>query len=279
MNVITELNQITNNIVELERGRSADGKELEEYQALIKRGTCFLPYMSEIGLAFAPSRFIGYVGNKLETHADNPNRDGRITNAAINQLIGVRPRTNKVMEQAYIRFCGTIGVTPSETGAFGVERKYWITTDVTKLLEDSAADEIAQNPSLTETEKQQLVKARIGQGAFRESLISMWQKCCVTGCDFVSILRASHIKPWRDSTNYERLDKFNGLLLTPNLDALFDKGLITFRDNGEILISELMSASTRKALGCSDDAKVSLRPEHAKYLTWHRENVFADAAA
>lgn len=279
MNIVTTLEQVRNNITELERERSARGNTLEEYQALIKRGTCFLPYISKIGISFAPSRFIGYIDNKLATHKDNPVRDGRVTNAAINQLLGARPCMNTALEQAYIKFCGAIGVAPSKTGAFGVERKYWVTAEVSKVLEDCAENEIAQNPDLTKTEKQQLAKARVGQGAFRESLIAMWGKCCVTGCTYVSILRASHIKPWRDSTNTERLDKFNGLLLSPNLDALFDKGFISFTDGGKILISKLLPADVRKIFGVSIDAKIHLKSQHAKYLQWHREKVFADAAA
>ncbi|WP_374334308.1 HNH endonuclease [Leeia sp.] len=277
MDVITSLEQIKHNIEELERGRRATGSALEEYLALIKRGTCFLPYESQIGLSFAPSRFIGYVDNKIAHHATNPARDGRVTNAAINQVLGARPTTNPALEQAYIEFCGVIGVNP--TGTFGVERKYWVTADISELLENAAEKEIAQSPNLTETEKQQLVKARRGQGAFRESLIGMWGKCCITACDCVRILRASHIKPWIDSTNAERLDKFNGLLLSPNFDALFDQGLISFTDSGDILISEFLSANARKALGVSTDCKVHLKSEHAKYLKWHREKVFADGAA
>lgn len=278
MDVVTTLEQIANNITELERGRQAGGGQAaEEYRALLKRGTCFLPYESQGLLCFAPSRFVGYIGNNLETHAANPNRDGRITNDAINRILGAPPTTNMSLEHAYLHFCGTIGVAPSKTGTFGVGRKYWTTEEVFELLEEKAEIEIAQNPNLTETEKQQLVKARIGQGAFRDSLIAHWRKCCVTGCDYVPVLRASHIKPWRDSSNEERLDKFNGLLLSPNLDALFDKGLISFTNSGEVLISQLLSVSTRQALGCCSDAKVALKSEHAKYMAWHRENVFIDA--
>lgn len=279
MNGVTTLKQIKNNIAELERERRARGKALKEYRALIKRGTCFLPYESQMGLSFAPSRFVGYIDNKLATHADNPVKDGRVTNVAINKVFRTRPSTNTALEQAYIKFCKEIGVTPSKTGTFGVERKYWVTAEVSELLEDNAENEIAQNPNLTKTEKQQLVKARIGQGAFRESLIAMWGKCCVNGCNYVSILRASHIKPWRESTNAERLDKFNGLLLSPNLDALFDKGLISFTDSGDVLISKSLSPDVRKALGVFINAKVRLKSEHAKYMTWHREKVFADARA
>lgn len=277
MDVVTTIEQIKENIAELERGRRAGSNEQEEYQALTQRGTCFLPYESQTGLSFAPSRFVGYIDNKLETHARNPDRDGRVTNNAINQVLGTKPSPNVALEQAYINFCESIKVTPNKTGPFGVTRKYWVTADISELLKDKAENEIAQDPNLTETEKQQLVKARVGQGAFRESLIAMWGKCCVTGCDYVNILRASHIKPWRDSTNAERLDKFNGLLLSPNIDALFDKGLISFKDNGDVLISKSLSNSVREALGCSSEVNVCLKHEHEKYMKWHRDKVFVDA--
>jgi len=83
MKTITTHEQIQTNIAELERVRMSEDEELEEYRRLIKRGTCFLPYETKAGLSFAPSRFIGYVENKVATHAGNPNRDGRITNSAI----------------------------------------------------------------------------------------------------------------------------------------------------------------------------------------------------
>ena len=80
---------------------------------------------------------------------------------------------------------------------------------------------IESSGDLTITEKRQLLKARVGQGDFRKHLIEYWQCCSVTGCSRLDCLMASHIKPWRKSNNQERLDVFNGLLLTPNLDKLF----------------------------------------------------------
>lgn len=81
---------------------------------------------------------------------------------------------------------------------------------------------------VSETEREAIVQSRVGQGKFREDLIRYWGKCAVTGCELIKILKASHIKPWRYSSNIERLDKFNGLLLIPNLDSTFDNGLISF---------------------------------------------------
>ncbi len=281
MGIVTELDQVAVNIAELERGRSASssGASAEEYRALIKRGTCFVPYVSNEGMAFAPSRFLGYIGNKLTTHANNPDRDGRITNAALNKIFGSQPHADASLERRYLAFCAQVGVQPSQSGAFGVARKYWVTLESIDILEADATTEITSDPGITATEKQQLVKARIGQGLFREMSLSYWGKCCLTGCELQGVLRASHIKPWRDCSNSERLDVYNGLLLSPNVDALFDKGLISFEDTGEILISSQLSEAALKALGCNSKMKIALKPEHAKYLSYHRENQFVGSAA
>lgn len=133
---------------------------------------------------------------------------------------------------------------------------------------------IINSPDLTVTEKQQLIKSRIGQGKFREQLISYWGGCSVTGFDFIEILRASHIKSWKTSSNSERLDVYNGLLLTPNLDVLFDKGLISFAKSGEILISSRLTGDSIAAIGCSKDMRIEIDRKHEIYLAHHRENVF-----
>jgi len=99
--------------------------------------------------------------------------------------------------------------------------------ELKELLNEPGSNE------LTPTEKDALVKARRGQGKFREAVLSYWGNCAVSNCSELFLLRASHIKPWKDSTNTERLDRYNGLLLNPNLDAAFDKGLISFADDGK----------------------------------------------
>lgn len=276
MHIIHTIEQLERNLEELERARSSS-KAAAEYRALIKRGTCFLPYISSAGLSFAPSRFIGYVDNQLKKHTANPSKDGRITNSAINQLMGTAPCANSSLEQAYIDFCENIGVAPSKKGSFGVKRKYWITPEAITAIENKTEEQINQNTDLTATEKSQLIRARIGQGIFRTDLIRMWGQCSISGCDIIPILRASHIKPWRLSENAERLDKFNGLLLSPNLDALFDKGLISFTDHGDLLISNRLTEDALQSLGISRNSKIKLKPAHLKYMKWHRDNLFSDA--
>ncbi|MER2512621.1 MAG: HNH endonuclease, partial [Nitrosomonas ureae] len=105
--------------------------------------------------------------------------------------------------------------------------------------------------------------------------VQYWQCCSVTGCKQIELLRASHIKPWRDSSNAERLDVFNGLLLLPNLDACFDSGLISFDDNGEIIISGDLAKTTLAHLGINSSLKLlQVEQRHKVFLSYHRENVF-----
>ncbi|MEX1013744.1 MAG: HNH endonuclease [Candidatus Paceibacterota bacterium] len=133
-------------------------------------------------------------------------------------------------------------------------------------------EEIIRDNSYSETDKIALVKYRIGQGAFRDNLLSYWKGCAVTGYKKHSMLIASHIKPWRDSNNQERLDKYNGLLLTPNLDKAFDTGFISFAGNGKILISEVLKSPG--ILGIEDSMKINFEKSHQQYLEYHRNMVF-----
>ena len=126
------------------------------------------------------------------------------------------------------------------------------------------------------TSKMALVSARIGQGAFREALLSDWGgKCAVTGSITLNAIRASHIKPWRSSSNEERLDPSNGLPLTANLDALFDVGLISFAEDGKLISSPRLSAQ-EQILFDLECKTLRRRPSRntATYLEYHRKFVF-----
>lgn len=137
---------------------------------------------------------------------------------------------------------------------------------------ESDIDTIISDSTISSTEKSSLVKARIGQGTFRQRLIGLWGGCSVTGFKDSNLLVASHIKPWRASSNTERLDKFNGLLLIPNLDKAFDAGLVTFEENGDIRISPQLSEPGK--LSIEPDLRVSLKPENETYMRFHRLEVF-----
>ena len=131
---------------------------------------------------------------------------------------------------------------------------------------------IVANTTLDTTEKTQLINSRLGQGQYRKALTNYWKCCSVTGYSDISMLVASHIKPWSHSSNSERLDIFNGLLLVPNLDKAFDRGMISFEGSGKILIST--SLQQPNALGINDRMSVSLVKDHQAYMKYHRTNLF-----
>lgn len=137
---------------------------------------------------------------------------------------------------------------------------------------EADVESILSEHSVTDTDKATLIKTRIGQGNFRQKLISLWGGCAVTGYKDASMLVASHIKPWRASSNIERLDGYNGLLLLPTLDKAFDSGLISFDKLGGILISPLLQEP--ESLGIFVTMSVNLKPEHQTYLEFHRDSVF-----
>ncbi|HIF9058194.1 TPA: DUF6157 family protein [Photobacterium damselae] len=131
---------------------------------------------------------------------------------------------------------------------------------------------IESDTETTQTQKNSLIKARVGQGTFRRDLIEMWGSCAITGCKTKELLVASHIKPWREANNTERLDKFNGLLLVANIDRAFDVGLVSFDLSGKIIISPQFR--DHEIAGISEDMEVTLKPEHQLYMEYHRKNVF-----
>ena len=121
------------------------------------------------------------------------------------------------------------------------------------------------------TEKNNLILCRIGQGNFRKDLIKLWKKCSTTGYKEINFLTASHIKPWRNSEPNERLDKFNGFLLTPNLDKAFDNGFISFDESGNIIISKKFKNPEK--LGINEQMKIELFEENKPYLKFHRKEI------
>jgi putative restriction endonuclease len=147
-------------------------------------------------------------------------------------------------------------------------------------VERQIESQITGDAEIKSTEKQQLVMARRGQGRFRENVAKFENSCRITGVDDSRFLIASHIKPWRSSSNPERLDGENGLLLSPNVDHLFDRGLISFQDNGILLVSPAVKLKTVCRLGIPVDSKYDSGPfteNQKQYLTYHRREVFLEA--
>lgn len=121
-------------------------------------------------------------------------------------------------------------------------------------------------------EKEALISARLGQGRFKNSLIKKGEGCAISGYLNKDLLIASHIKPWSKCDSFEKVDPDNGLLLLPNYDKLFDRGLISFDDDGRVLISEFFTDA--EIFGIKNSLKIKLRDGNKKYMEFHRSKVF-----
>jgi putative restriction endonuclease len=160
---------------------------------------------------------------------------------------------------------------------------------VIELVEDAIELRIANDLRLEDTIRQSVVAARRGQGVFRSNVEKLEIACRLTGITNPSLLKASHIKPWRAcETAEERLDGMNGLLLTPDADHLFDRGFISFLDEGEVMVSTRVDRDDLRRLGFDQlvfeatglmEAPAnwrtnSFRMEQRRYLDYHRHEVF-----
>ncbi len=137
--------------------------------------------------------------------------------------------------------------------------------------------DLETNLGLKETERESLVLARRGQGLFRRRVECLEERCRVTGVHKREHLRASHSKPWRDSSNDERLNGDNGLLLTPSIDHLYDRGFISFETSGKLLISPVAHLGSLARMGVPVDREAhvgSFRKEQSEFLEYHRDSVF-----
>lgn len=143
--------------------------------------------------------------------------------------------------------------------------------------EERECEQISEDSHLRETEKQALIKARRGQGLFRQNVGRIEHFCRVTRVDRPEHLIASHIKPWRESDNRERLFEGNGLLLTPTIDHLFDRGFISFEADGELLVSPVAHKGSLNKMGIITDHVVKVGgfvESQREFLEFHRARVF-----
>lgn len=144
---------------------------------------------------------------------------------------------------------------------------------------DSKEEQVVEDPKFAyeinipdETERKGLVTSRVGQGAYRKSILYRWQfRCAVTGYSNSNLLIASHIVAWKGASNEERLDVNNGILLSPTYDALFDQHLISFENNGKIIFSDTLLKTNYTDLGVTGQETIqNLSKENIPYLERHR---------
>ncbi len=174
---------------------------------------------------------------------------------------------------------GAVSVADLDQLYITLQRASAIARTMPNRVADQFRREKLRLPQTTEAER--LVVQRVGQNLFRDALMDYWQgRCCITGLAVPALLRASHIKPWaKCQSDDERLDVFNGLLLAPHIDALFDGGWISFSDQGYLLVSKALPSAARTQLGVSSEWTIrNLKPAHVPYLTFHRTNELREAS-
>ncbi len=165
-------------------------------------------------------------------------------------------------------------VAASNTEAPTVETtlEEWEKREETRILE---------TPLITDTERKALILARRGQGLFRQNVMRIEKACRVTGVTRTEHLVASHTKPWRDSDNDERLNGENGFVLTPTIDHLFDRGFISFENNGRLIVSPRADLVSLARMGI-DPTQVThvgaFSSGQKQFLDYHREFILRQAA-
>lgn len=147
-----------------------------------------------------------------------------------------------------------------------------------QMPEEKEQEEIIENDeNISSRKKEVIIKARIGQGEYRNKLLEECPFCPFTMVNDERLLIASHIKPWAKADNKEKIDPKNGFMFTPTYDKLFDRGFITFEDDKKLVVSPWISPMNQKRLGIYSGMVVSRLPiddKRKEYLKYHRENVF-----
>ncbi|WP_313157369.1 HNH endonuclease [Sphingobacterium multivorum] len=217
---------------------------------------------SEIGLVTGRSSPLKTVPtfnppNSIDSFDGNPAWTNTSTNQAIDVLL-----------TSIRRYITNIYLSVKEEALF--------TKELLENHHDTTSKDIIEIIKSDEQEKvkKRLILARIGQGQFRKELIDIWNGCSISKYSDVSLLIASHIKPWCKCDNNEKVDSGNGLLLLPNYDKLFDRGYISFDENGKLLISKRLC--NPEVFGLNDDMGIELKEDNRKYMKYHREEVFED---
>jgi hypothetical protein len=136
---------------------------------------------------------------------------------------------------------------------------------------------IEDDVTIPDTEKTAIIRARRGQGLFKDRVMKIEERCRVTGVSNPVHLIASHCKPWRDCSNQERLEGENRLLLTPSIDHLFDRGFIGFDGNGDLIVSPVAHLPSLERMGVNTRSAVnvgSFTSGQKQFLEYHRFNLY-----
>ncbi len=251
-------------------GRMRVGEIVDEATALARTGrddlwNASLHAIAEPGRGVVASDIdISDIAEAIEIESrDRPRlmiNAGRVNPQSLQRMRVITPGTVELLQRRL-----------GDAGAFGGAADE---IDATSL-ENRIEREISESQTIEPTVKEALIKARRGQGLFRERVLRLEKRCRVTGVEDARHLTASHIKPWCVSDDSERLDAENGLVLTPNVDHLFDNGFISFADEGTILLSPVVDRAIVRSLGVDLERNVGgFSTGQRRYLSFHRSSVF-----
>lgn len=171
-------------------------------------------------------------------------------------------------------------MSASEATTADVENRM-VASDDLDVWEHRLEEQIQSDSSVQETDREALIRARCGQGLFKQRVVRIEHQCRITGVSKLTHLIASHCKPWRDSSNEERLDGENGLLLTPSIDHLFDRGFIGFESSGELIISPVAHRPSLQRMGIETEHRVNVgafSEGQKHFLEFHRNSVLLRAS-
>jgi hypothetical protein len=154
------------------------------------------------------------------------------------------------------------------------------TGDDLDVWEHRLEERVAADASIGDTDREAIIRARRGQGLFKQLVMDIEARCRITGVENPAYLVASHCKPWRDSSNEERLNGENGLLLTPSIDHLFDRGFIGFEDSGDLIVSPVAHKPSVQRMGVETQRVVNVggfTEGQRRFLDFHRNAVLLRA--
>ena len=232
------------------------------------------PFRYKILAVYFPDKFLPICVSGLMEEAreamELPVPTGRemvFDNIELRRLKESHASTRDWDNETFLGFCRWVG-RQKGTVLSATERRQRAVERAVKIEE-----EIKQS-ALEGEEKEAVVKIRVNQDVFRDELLKRYPTCALCKVDNPQLLVASHIKPWSASETEEKLDVDNGFILCPNHDKLFDRGLISFDDEGRILISEELSDINQIFTNITSDMKIVLTDGQRKYLKYHRDNIF-----
>ena len=244
----------------------------EDYKA-IANSRLYKPFRSRLIITYFPGMIIPVVTEtSLKSYFDRLGLTYDTKKDVIYNNITLRDWKNSVQElsswsnEVFMSFCEWLKKKDKKIEGYKLKDEYY---NNAKEVEDKI-----EKLNLQGIDKEAVVKIRVNQGIFKEQLLCRYSHCCLCNVTQKDFLIASHIKPWKDSDENERLDIDNGLLLCPNHDKAFDRGYISFDDNGLIIISDELDDINRVFLNLRQDMSIKLTDGNREYLKYHRKNIF-----